>query len=133
MQNAILVKIWSDSISEENLQRILSNAEEHEKQTWEKFIFLSSWSVKLWREEVKKRGIDDSDFSKSELASIGQQFLMGLYRKLSKNRLVWEILLDDYINSDYINTFLLKLWIWKLRWEKVKVFASRILRPCCRW
>ncbi|MDP3380522.1 MAG: hypothetical protein Q8S84_03120 [bacterium] len=46
-----------------------------------------------------------------------------MYEKLSKNKIVSQVLLDDYINSDYVNTF-----IEKLRDKVVlKNLASKVL------
>lgn len=126
MKNINIVKIWSDSINESNLEKLLNDIEKYEKETWEKFLIISSWAVKLWKEQVLKRWWDLEKFTKSSLASIWQHFLMQTYDKLSWNRLVWEVLLDDYINENYINTFIQKI----TKKSIIKDFANRILRPC---
>jgi len=41
-ENINIVKIGSDSINEQNLRKIIDDAKKWEKQTGEKFIFISS-------------------------------------------------------------------------------------------
>ncbi len=107
-QSVNIVKIGSDSINENNLEKIIEDAKKWENETWEKFIFISSWAVKLGKDRVEKSWKNFEDFSKSSLATIGQSYLMQLWDKISqKEKLVWEILLDDYLNKEYIE----KIWI----------------------
>jgi len=107
-QSVNIVKIGSDSINKNNLEKIIEDAKKWEEQTWEKFIFISSWAVKLWKDRVIESWKNVEDFSKSSLASIGQSYLIWLWDENSLNeKLVWEILLDDYLNKEYIE----KIWI----------------------
>ena len=48
METINLVKIWSEWICEKNIQKMLNDAKKWEEKLGEKFLFLSSWSVKLW-------------------------------------------------------------------------------------
>ena len=125
MEKVNIVKIGSDSINENNLKKIISDAKKWEKSTWEKFIFISSWAVKLWKDRVQESWKNIEDFSKSSLASIWQNILMQKFDKFSWNeKLVWEILLDDYVNKEYIE----KIWI-----ENNNIISTikQNLRPCC--
>jgi len=103
-----IIKIWSDSINKKNLEKILKDLNKWEKETWEKFIIISSWAVALWKKRVIKSWWNILNFTKSSLASIWQQFLMQNYDKISGiNKLVWEILIDDYAdNKQLVNTIL---------------------------
>lgn len=76
-----------------------------EQETKERFIIISSWAVKLWKNKVIERWWSVENISNSSLASIWQQYLMQMYDRLSWDRLVGQILLDDYINVDYVNSF----------------------------
>ncbi len=103
MKKINIVKIGSDSINKKNLKRIIEDAWEWENKTWEKFIFISSGAVKMGRERVKEVWKNDTDFSTSSLASIGQQFLMQMYDTLSGDKkIVSEILLDDFADEKYL-------------------------------
>lgn len=123
MKNINLVKIWSDSIHEENIEKLLIDIALYEEITHEKFIIISSGAVKLWKSKILEKWWKIDEISSSALASIWQQYLMQMYEKLSKNKIVSQVLLDDYINSDYVNTF-----IEKLRDKVVlKNLASKVL------
>ena len=123
MKNINLVKIWSDSISEANLERLLNDIIEYEKNINEKFIIISSGSVTLGKNKVKEKWLNIEKMLNSSLASIWQQYLMQMYDKLSKDKLVWQVLLDDYINTNYINSFIEQVKDRKI----LKKFASIIL------
>ena len=121
-ENINIVKIGSDSINEQNLRKIIDDAKKWEKQTGEKFIFISSWAVKLWKQRIEGAWKNIEHFSKSSLASIWQQFLMKMYDDFSgKEKLVWEVLLDDYVNAEYVQA----VWI---EWEGIIVGLKQILR-----
>lgn len=123
MQNINLVKIWSDSINESNLIKLLYDINTYEQETKERFIIISSWAVKLWKNKVLEKWWKIESLSTSSLASIWQQYLVQMYDRLSWEKLVWQVLLDDYINTDYINTF-----IEKVRDKPIlKKFANKIL------
>jgi len=79
MEKVNIVKIWSDSVSKENLEKILSDAKKWRDKTWEKFVFISSWAVKLGKDRIKSLNLDINNFSNSSLSSIGQKYLMRLY------------------------------------------------------
>ena len=103
-ENVNIVKIGSDSINENNLEKIIEDAKKWEKQTWEKFIFISSGAVKLWRDRVEESWKNVEKFCKSSLACIGQKFLMKQYWNiLWKNLLVWEILIDDFADEKHLS------------------------------
>ncbi len=123
MQKVNLVKIGSDSINQQNLTTLLNDMERYEEKTWEKFVIISSWAVKIWREIVKDRWLDDKKFTDSTLASIWQNFLVHTYDKLARWVIVGEILLDDYVNNDYINNI-----IWKLKQARaLRTFAKQVI------
>jgi len=46
-ENINIVKIGSDSINQNNLEKIIADAKKWEEKTGEKFIFISSGAVKL--------------------------------------------------------------------------------------
>jgi len=120
-----IIKIGSDSVNDSNLERIVEGAKEWEKETWEKFIFISSGAVKLWKDRVKESWKNIEDFSKSSLASIGQSILMQKFDEFSWNeKLVWEILLDDYVNKEYIEKTLIEN-------NNIISTIKQNLRPCC--
>ncbi len=123
MQNINLLKIGSDSINEQNLTKLLGDIQRYEEKTWEKFIIISSWAVKMWRKVIKTRWLDDKEFTDSSLAAIWQNFLVHIYDKLSRWVIVWEILLDDYVNNEYITSI-----IWKLNKARaLKGFAKQVI------
>jgi len=124
-QKINIVKIGSDSINENNLEKIIEDAKKWEEQTGEKFIFISSGAVKLGKDRVIESWKSVEDFSKSSLATIGQSYLLQLWDKISWNeKLVWEILLDDYVNKEYIE----KIWIKN---KSILWNIKQTLRPCC--
>jgi len=103
MEQINIIKIWSDSINEKNLEKIIKNAKIWEEKTKEKFIFISSWAVKLWKDRVKEAWKNIENFSKSALASIWQKYLMRQYQEfLWKKELIWEILIDDFADEKHL-------------------------------
>ncbi len=126
MKTVHIVKIGSDSIEKENLEKLLQDIAKYEAQNQERFLIISSWAVKLWKEQVKKSWWHIGDFSSASLASLGQQYLMQIYDKLSWDKLVSQVLLDDSVNHEYIQNFLKKFHLD----EVARNFASKILRPC---
>ncbi len=103
MEKVNIVKIGSDSLNESNLTCIIKDALSWEKEFWEKFLFVSSGAVKMWKKRVKEIQWSDKSFEKSVLAAIGQQFLMQMYDRISwVRKLVWEILIDDFANEEYL-------------------------------
>ncbi len=124
VENLNIVKIGSDSINEKNLEKIIEDAKAWEKDTKEKFIFISSWAVKLGEERVLESWKNSGNFSKSSFTTIGQQFLMQMYDNLSwKEKLVWEVLLDDYLNEEFILNL-----IWnKDRLNLVQNFSKKFI------
>lgn len=103
MEYVNIVKIGSDSINDNNLEKIINNAKKWEEKTWEKFIFISSGAVKLWKERVIYSWKNIEDFSKSSLACIGQKFLMNQYWNILWDKyIVWEVLVDDYANEKHL-------------------------------
>lgn len=109
MQNINIVKIWSDSINEQNIRKLVKDIEIYQDKIDEKFLIISSWAVKLWKNKIIENWWSIENISNSSLASIWQQYLMQMYDKLSWEKIVWQILLDDYINTDYINIFIKKV------------------------
>ncbi len=109
MKNINLVKIWSDSIHEENIEKLLIDMALYEDVNDEKFIIISSGAVKLWKLKILEKWWNIDYISSSSLASIWQQYLMQMYDRLAKWKIVSQVLLDDYINSDYVNTFIEKV------------------------
>ena len=100
MKEVNLIKIWSDSITDTNAKKMLDDIEKQYKKTWEQSIVISSWSVVLakkylWWERASK-------MSKSALSTIWQIQLMHMYTKQS-NKVVAQLLLDDYVNRDYVD------------------------------
>jgi len=116
-----LIKIWSDSVNETNLKKLLIDLEAHEESTWEKFLIISSWAVKFWKKIIEKKWWKIKNFELWTLAWIWQNHLIQMYDKLS-SKTVWEILLNDHTNQDYINTFIKNTFI--------KYFSNKALRPC---
>ena len=111
-QNINIVKIGSDSINDYNLEKIIDDAKNWEKQTGEKFIFISSGAVKLVKDRVEESWKNVEDFSKSSLACIGQKFLMKQYWNiLWENLLVWEILIDDFADEKHLSETISNLLI----------------------
>ncbi|MDQ7009012.1 MAG: hypothetical protein Q9M94_01840 [Candidatus Gracilibacteria bacterium] len=105
-----IVKIGSDSINDNNLTKIIDDAKKWEKETGEKFIFISSGAVKLGKDRVIESGKEKDDFSKSSLTSIGQKFLMKQYGEfLGDNELVGEILIDDFTCEKHLSETLKNL------------------------
>ena len=124
-ENINIVKIGSDSINKNNLEKIISDAKNWEEKTGEKFIFISSGSVKLWKDRIIQNGWNIEEYGKSSLASIGQHLLMRMFDKISwDEKIVGEILLDDYVNKEYVE----KIWIENggILWN-----IKHTLRPCC--
>ncbi len=103
MENVNIVKIGSDSINEENLSKLLSDIIVLEDKTKEKFIIISSWAVKLWKQKIENFWLKINNFSKSSLASIGQQVLMQTYERLISNKkLISQILIDDFASEIFL-------------------------------
>ncbi len=103
MQKINIVKIWSDSMNKENLKKILIDAKKWSVQTWEKFVFISSGAVKLWKDKVESLWNNFNNFTKASLSSIWQKYLMRLYWDLLWNyEIVSEILIDDYANEKHL-------------------------------
>ncbi len=111
-----IIKIWSDSINRINLKNIIKDVKKRKKETQEKFIFISSGAVKLWKERISSFWLEEKDFLKSSLASIWQKFLMKLYLKyLWEKEIIGEVLIDDYANEEHLSSTLenlLKNDIW---------------------
>lgn len=105
-----IIKIGSDSLSEKSLKKIISDARMWQEQSGEKFIFISSGAVKLWRERVASLWKQVENFSKSSLSAIGQNFLMQLYDAITgKDIAVAQILIDDFAQEKYLSETLLNL------------------------
>ncbi len=105
-----IVKIWSDSINKKNLKKIIKDAKKWEEKTGEKFVFISSGAVKLWKDRVITTWKNIENFSVSALASIWQKLLMKEYWKLLwKKELIWEILIDDYADEKHLTNTLYNL------------------------
>ncbi len=102
MEKINLVKIWSESIDEYRISEMLLDARLHENKTWEKFVFLTSWAVKLWWNK-------NNSLSSQAKAWIWQVNLMGLYKKLEWNKTVAQILIEDYFDSKYLESI---IWNW---------------------
>ena len=99
-----IVKIGSDSINDKNLKKLIWDSIYWKEKTWEKFIFISSGSVKLWKERILDIWKELNNFSSSSIASIWQKFLMQKYWKfLWKKELIWEVLIDDYANEKHLS------------------------------
>lgn len=64
MEKVNLVKIGSDSMTEENLKKIIVDAKNWEEQTGEKFMFVLSWAMKYWKEAIIQANKDVQDFLK---------------------------------------------------------------------
>ena len=117
METINIVKIWSDSINDNNLEKIILDAKKWQNKTWEKFVFISSGAVKLWKDRVSDIWKELNNLLSSSLASIWQKFLMQKYWEfLWKKELIWEVLIDDYADekhlSDTLNNLLNNdIWI----------------------
>ena len=109
-ENINIVKIGSDSINQNNLEKIIGDAKKWEEKTGEKFIFISSGAVKLWKDRVEENWKNSKNFSKSSLASIWQKFLMKQYWEiLWAKEIVWEVLIDDFANEKHLTKTLYNL------------------------
>ena len=110
MEKVNIVKVGSDSINQRNIKGIIGDALNWEEEKWEKFLFVSSGAVKMWKQRVKSIWEDENLFKKSVLASIGQQFLMEMYDRTSwTKKLVWEILIDDFADEEYLASSLINM------------------------
>ncbi len=128
-----IAKIWSEWINVENIKRLLEDIIEHEKRTGEKWLIVSSWAVKLWKEILLSKWIDFNSYSKELLASIWQAWLMDLYREFAwESKIIWEILLDDYMNESYITNVINSIrssnWRNKLKGAILDLVISIIWR-----
>jgi glutamate 5-kinase len=103
MKTINIVKIGSDSVTQENIKKLLKDIEKWEEKTGEKFLIISSGSVKLGKERLG----NGSYKSKGLYASVGQKILMNIYGKYTK-KILSQILLDDYISKEYIEDMLEK-------------------------
>lgn len=129
MQDVNVVKIGSDSVNENNVMKLLDDIKRYEQETWESFVIISSWAVALWRQELEKRWKDPSNFSSAALSAIGQQFLMQMYDKISwKDTIVGQILLDDYINWQYLSQIWERMWDFGEINSKVKKMLLKLYR-----
>jgi len=105
-----IVKIWSEGINNKNLMKIIIDSREWKEKTWEKFIFISSGAVFLWKDRVSTTWKSIKNFSISALASIWQRFLMrGYWNLLWEKELVWEVLIDDYADEKHLTNTLYNL------------------------
>lgn len=103
MEQVNIVKIWSESVTNERIRLLWDWVKSWSKKTWEWFIIVSSWAKSLWEEEVLKKWWNIELFSKSWLCAIWQSLLMNLYKDLlSQDILLAQILVDDWQNEKFI-------------------------------
>ena len=100
MQEVNLIKIGSDSISNSNIKKLTSDIERQNINTGEWSFAISSWSVALARKLLWDERADKK--SKSGLSTIWQTKLMNMYDSHYSGN-VAQLLLDDYVNRDYVD------------------------------
>jgi len=106
-----IVKIGSDSINENNLSKLVSDILALDNIWNEKYIIISSWAVKLWRNKVESFWLDSKKYSKSALSSIWQPLLIKAYENLfSWQKIMAQILIDDFASDIFLANTLDKLF-----------------------
>jgi len=106
MKNVNIVKIWSWSINDQNIKNLLSDISKIQQKTNDKFLIVTSWAVKEWKEECRKKWISVWNLEKSNLATIGHSKIVDSYRRYY-DWVIWDILLHDKYNIDYLK----QLWL----------------------
>ncbi len=116
-----LVKIWSDSVNNQNIKKLMSDVEKLENETKNRVVLITSWAVSEWSNVMPKNTL------RSVCALVWQPILMQKYQQYS-SKPVGQVLIDDYINEEYLYAYASDLDIPLDLQNKFNYYARKTLQ-----